>query len=195
MKDITIRFEEEKDYREVEQLLRKAFWNKFREGAVEHFVLHNLRDDEDFIRELDFVMEKDGRIIGQNVFVKACIKLDNGESLPVLTMGPISIDPEFQRKGYGKMLLDYSLKKAEDLGYGAVLIVGNIKFYEKSGFNYARDFNIRYYGFENKETPFFLARELKKDYLKKASGVYNTPESYSFDEQELLEFEKLFIGE
>ena len=137
MKDTTIRFEEEKDYREVEQLVRKAFWNKFREGAVEHFVLHNLREDEDFIRELDFVMEKGGRIIGQNVFVKACIKLDNGENLPVLTMGPISIAPEFQRKGYGKMLLDYSLKKAEDLGYGAVLIVGNIKFYEKSGFNYA----------------------------------------------------------
>ena len=132
-----IRLEKEEDYRIVENLVREAFWNVYRPGCSEHYVIHVLRDDPAFVKELDFVMELDGKLIGQNMFVKTIIEADDGRTIPVLTMGPIGITPELKRKGYGKALLDYSLVKAAEMGFGAVLFEGNIDFYGKSGFAYA----------------------------------------------------------
>ena len=159
--DYTIRLERTKDYREVENLVRESFWNVYRPGCSEHFVIHVLRDDPAFVRELDFVMEQDGRLIGQNMFMKTVINADDGRVIPVLTMGPIGITPELKRRGYGKKLLDYCLEKAAALGFGAVLFEGNIDFYGKSGFTYARSFGIRYH--ERAEVAYdssFLCRAL-----------------------------------
>ena len=107
MKDYFIRLEEKKDHREVENLIRESFWNVYRPGCSEHYVIHVLRDDSAFVKELDFVMEQDGRLIGQNIFMKTVIEADDGRVIPVLTMGPICITPELKRHGYGKALLDY----------------------------------------------------------------------------------------
>ena len=126
--DYIIRLEEKKDYREVEKLVRESFWNVYRPGCSEHYVIHVLRDDPAFVTELDFVMEKDGRLIGQNMFMSTVIDSDDGRKIDVLTMGPIGIIPELKRKGYGKILLDYSLKKAKELGFGAVLFEDNFIF-------------------------------------------------------------------
>ncbi len=106
MDNIVIRRETESDYRAVENLVREAFWNVYRPGCLEHYVLHKFRTDNDFVQELDFIMEKDGRIIGQNVFVRATIQSDDGRKIPMMAMGPICVAPEFQRCGYGKLLLD-----------------------------------------------------------------------------------------
>ena len=130
--DYTIRLEEKNDHSEVENLIRGSFWNVYRPGCSEHYVIHVLRDDPAFVKELDFVMEQDGRLIGQNMFMKTVIEADDGRGIPVLTMGPICITPELKRKGYGKKLLDYSLGKATAMGFGAVLFEGNIGFYGKS---------------------------------------------------------------
>ena len=119
---MNIRPEQPSDYREVENLVRESFWNVYRPGALEHYVLHRLRDDPAFVRELDFVMEKDGRIVGQNVFVRAKIRADDGRDVPILTMGPICIAPDLKRQGYGKKLLDFSLERAAALGYGDRLL-------------------------------------------------------------------------
>ena len=110
--NIVIRRETEKDRRAVESLVRESFWNVYRPGCLEHYVLHRLRDNPAFVPELDFVMERDGVIIGQNVFVRAVIRSDDGRDIPIMTMGPICIAPEFKRQGYGKRLLDFSLEKA-----------------------------------------------------------------------------------
>ena len=111
--NIEIRLEKAKEYREVENLVRESFWNVYRPGCLEHFVLKHLRNDPAFVPELDFVMLKDGKIIGQNVFVRTVIKADDGRDIPIMTMGPICIAPEYKRQGYGKILLDYSLQKAK----------------------------------------------------------------------------------
>ena len=116
-----IRPEEKEDYREVENLVRESFWNVYRPGCSEHYVIHVLRDDPAFVKELDFVMEQDGRLIGQNMFMRTVINADDGRVIPVLTMGPICIIPELKRQGYGKAILDFSLEKATELGFGAVL--------------------------------------------------------------------------
>ena len=191
--DITIRLEKKEDCREVENLVREAFWNVYRPGCSEHYVIHVLRDDPAFVKELDFVMELGGKIIGQNMFMKTVIEADSGETIPVLTMGPICIAPAFKRKGYGKILLDYSLERAGKLGFGAVLFEGNIAFYGKSGFDYARNFGIRYHDLpEGADDSFFLCKELIPGYLDEVTGVYQTPQGYYVDDGEVEEFDRLF---
>ncbi|MDD7458473.1 MAG: N-acetyltransferase [Treponema sp.] len=191
--DVTIRLEKQSEYKEVENLVRESFWNVYRPGCSEHYVLHTLRNNPAFVKELDFVMEKDGQLIGQNVFVKTVIKTDAGKDIEVLTMGPICITPELKRKGYGKILLDYSLEKAVGLGYGAVLFEGNIGFYGKSGFDYASKFGIKYHDLpEDADSSFFLCRELKPGFLNGITGVYQTPQGYYVSDAEVEEFDKQF---
>ena len=191
--DYIIRLEENKDYREVENLVRESFWNIYRPGCGEHYLIHVLRDDPAFVKELDFVMEKDGIIIGQNMFMKTIIKADDGKTTEVLTMGPICIAPELKRKGYGKILLDYSLEMAAKLGFGAVLFEGNIDFYGKSGFNYAKKFGISYNDLPaDADTSFFLCKELIPGYLDNVTGAYLTPQGYEVDEADIYEFDKGF---
>ena len=192
-KDYIIRLEQIEDFRKVENLVRESFWNVYRPGCCEHYVIHVLRDDPAFVKELDFVMEKEGRLIGQNMFMKTVIKADDGRDVPVLTMGPIGITPELKRKGYGKILLDYSLEKAAALGFGAILFEGNIDFYGKSGFDYAGKFGIRYHDLpEGADASFFLCKELIPGYLDGITGVYLTPRGYYVDEAGVEEFDKQF---
>ena len=189
----TIRPERKEETREVENLVREAFWNVYRPGCLEHYVIHVLRDDPAFVPELDFVMEKDGQLIGQNMFMKTVIEADDGRVIDVLTMGPIGITPELKRQGYGKILLDYSLEKAAEMGFGAVLFEGNIGFYGKSGFDYADRFGIRYHDLpEGADASFFLCRELIPGYLDGVTGVYQTPQGYYVDEEAAEEFDRTF---
>ncbi|MBQ6518886.1 MAG: N-acetyltransferase [Anaerolineaceae bacterium] len=191
--DISFRLEEKHDYRAVENLIRESFWNVYRPGCSEHYVIHVLRDDPAFIKELDFVMELDCRLIGQNMFMKTVINADDGRDIPVLTMGPICITPELKRRGYGKQLLDHSLEKAAEMGFGAVLFEGNIGFYGKSGFDYARNFGIRYHDLpESSDDSFFLCKELIPGYLNSITGVYQTPPGYYVNETDVEEFDKTF---
>ena len=191
--DCIIRLERTEEHRETETLVREAFWNVYRPGCLEHYVLNQLRNDEAFVPELNFVMEKDGRLIGQNMFMRAVIKADDGSDLPIMTMGPICITPELQGKGYGKILLDYSLEKAAELGCGALCFEGNINFYGKSGFTYASEFGIRYHGLpEGADASFFLCKELKNGYLDGISGEYTPPKGYFVDEAQAEEFDKQF---
>jgi predicted N-acetyltransferase YhbS len=191
--DVIIRSEKKAEYREVEDLVRESFWNVYKPGCSEHYVLHVLRDDPAFVKELDFVMEKDGKLIGQNVFMRTVINADDGRDIDVLTMGPICIAPKMKRKGYGKKLLDYSLERAVEMGFGAVLFEGNIDFYGKSGFDYARKFGIRYHDLpEDADDSFFLCKELIPGYLDDVIGVYQTPHAYYVNDVDVDEFDKSF---
>lgn len=190
--DYTIRLELPGDYAAAENLVREAFWNVYRPGCSEHYLLHILRGHPDFVRELDFVMESEGKLIGQNVFVKAAIETESG-CIPILTMGPICIAPEYKRRGYGKKLLDFSLEKAKALGFGTVAFEGNIDFYGKSGFRYAHEFGLRYHGLpEGADDSFFLCRELIPGYLDGIAGIYHTPEVYYVDDKDVEIFDAAF---
>ena len=191
--DVSIRLEKETEYREVENLIRESFWNVYRPGCSEHLVIHVLRDDPAFVKELDFVMTRSGELIGHNMFMRTVILADDGRVIPVLTMGPICITPERKRQGYGKRLLDYSLEKAAAMGFGAVLFEGNIGFYGHSGFAYARNFGIRYHDLpEGADDSFFLCKELISGYLDGVTGVYQTPQGYYVDDADVEEFDRAF---
>ena len=191
--DYIIRLERKEEHREVETLVREAFWNVYRPGCLEDYVLNQLRNDPAFVPELDFVMEMDGRVTGQTMFMHAVISADNGRSIPIMTMGPICVCPELQGKGYGKILLDHSLKKAAELGCGALCFEGNIGFYGKSGFTYAGEFGIRYHGLpEGADASFFLCKELIPGYLEGITGTYAPPQGYFVDEAAAEEFDRAF---
>lgn len=191
--DYLIRLEKEEDFREVENLIRESFWNVYRPGCLEHYVINQLRKDPAFVSELDFVMESGGKIMGQNMFMEAFISADHGQKIPVLAMGPVCIAPELKRQGYGKILLDYSFQKAAELGYGAVCFEGNIDFYGKSGCAYASNYGLRYHDLpEDTDASFFLCKELIPGYLDGITGEYSPPQGYLVDEEEAEEFDKDF---
>ena len=191
--NIKIRLEKKEEQRKVEELVRESFWNVYRPGCMEHYVLHQLRKDAAFVPELDLVMEQNGRLIGQTMFMHAAIQTDDGREIPIMTFGPICITPELKRKGYGKILLDHSLEKAAALGCGAVCMEGNIDFYGKSGFRPASEFGIRYHGVpEGEDASFFLGKELIPGYFDGITGEYATPKGYFVDEAEVEEFDLTF---
>ena len=199
MEKYTIRLELPTEQREVENLVRESFWNVYRPGCLEHYVLHCLRHDEAFIPELNFVMEvidettRQPKLIGQSICMHASITTDDGGTLPIIPLGPIGIHPDYKRQGYGKALLDHVLAKAAAMGFGAMCFEGNIDFYGKSGFTYASRFGIRYHGLpEGEDASFFLCKELRLGYLDNITGEYATPQGYFVDEAECEEFDKLF---
>ncbi|MGM9760801.1 MAG: GNAT family N-acetyltransferase [Parabacteroides sp.] len=176
---MNIRLETKADYAEVEHLTREAFWNVYRPGCTEHYVLNQYRANPDFIPELDFVLEEDGKIIGHVMYSKAEIVCDDGRVWPAWTFGPISIHPDYKRKGYGLKLLQYSLEKAKERGIGVLCMEGNIGFYQHAGFVLASSLHIHYHGEPREsEVPYFLAQELIPGYLNGIEGTYYTPKGY-----------------
>ncbi len=193
-KNITFRLENKNDYENVENMIRDSFYNVYRPGCFEHYLMHELRNDKDFVKELDIVMELDNKIIGQATFVKNSLtNQNNNETINLLTLGPICIANEYKRKGYGKKLLDYVIDKAKKLGYVAICLEGNIDFYGKCGFVEASNYNISYFGIEeNADCSFFLCKELKPNSLQDFKGIYKVPTVYFIDEKEAIEYDKKF---
>ena len=244
---MNIRLEKPQDYREVENLTREAFWNVYRPGCTEHYVLNQYRNNPDFIPELDFVMKRprvgdgtsgmeDNQIIGHVMFSKAEIQtlpqplpigrgedssaIGNGNdignysphlqggagggSFPCWTFGPISIHPDYKRKGYGLKLLQYALEKAKEMGIGLLCMEGDIEFYKHAGFDLASKLKIHYHAEPREqreqsdacidsaesrqrstegqpresEVPYFLAQELIPGYWGNREGTYCPPKGY-----------------
>ena len=187
----TIRVEEPRDYDAVEHLTRDSFWNVYRPGCTEHYVLHCYRSNPDFIPELSLVMESEGKIIGHVMYSKAQIVLDDGTILPTWTFGPICIHPDCKRKGFGLKLLKYSLEKARKMGIGFLCMEGNIEFYKHAGFDLASKLKIHYHA-EPRESdvPYFLAQELIPGYLAGREGTYTPPKGYFIAEENNQAFEE-----
>ena len=190
---MNIRLEQPVDWREVENLTREAFWNVYRPGCTEHYVLNQYRTNPDFIPELDFVMEEDDRLIGHVMFSKAELVLDDGTRKPSWTFGPISIHPDYKRKGYGLKLLNYALDKARAMGIGFLCMEGNIDFYKHAGFDLASKFNIHYHDMpRDEEVPFFLAQELIPGWLQNngiSEATYCPPKGYFVADENQEAFE------
>jgi len=188
--DYTIRLETKDDHRTVETLTREAFWNVYRPGCLEHYVLHQFRDRPEFVKELNLVMEVDGEVIGHIMYVRSELLSDDGRRIPMMTFGPISIAPQYKRQGYGTALLQESMRRAKAQGAGALAITGNIGFYGKSGFTVAKEHGIRYA--DDPEANYFLLIELEKGYLDGITGTYRDPEGYFVDEEEADIFDRQF---
>ncbi|MBE6837328.1 MAG: N-acetyltransferase [Ruminococcus sp.] len=144
MGNLTIRLETEKDYKDVENLTREAFWNVYVPGASEHYFVHTMRNHPDFIPELAFVIECEGRIVGNIMYTKAWLEDENGERKEILSFGPICVAPEYQRRKLGKKLIEYSFDVARKMGYDVNVIFGNPANYVGSGFVSCKKKNVSF---------------------------------------------------
>ncbi len=187
---ITIRNERESDRALVEHITREAFYNQYIPGCTEHYLVHIMREHPDFIPELDFVIEADGRIIGNIMYTKACLTGENGKEKTVLTFGPISILPRYQRKGYGKLLMEHSFQQAVALGYDTVVIFGSPANYVSSGFKSCKKYGV---SVENGTFPTaMLVKELIPGALSAAEWIYHDSPVMHIDEEEALRFDDTF---
>lgn len=142
--DYIIRPETEHDYREVETLTREAFWNIYKPGADEHYFVHRMRSHPDFLPELAFVLEVDGKIVGNIMYTKAWLEEENGTRREILTFGPISIAPAYQRRNLSKALIEHSFAAARRMGYDVVIIFGNPGNYVNRGFVSCKKKNVSF---------------------------------------------------
>lgn len=188
-----IRLEEPKDYREVEHLTREAFWNKYRPGCMEHYVLHCYRSRPEFVKELDYVVEEAGKIVAHIMYSYAQITGDDGRTVPILIFGPVSVLPEEQGKSYGSRLIRHTLDLAEKMGCGAVAITGDPGYYHRFGFVSGSRLGIYYDGVpRSEEAPFFMVKELKEGFLRDITGVYRAPEGYCVEDAAVDAFDADF---
>ncbi|KPA08877.1 N-acetyltransferase GCN5 [Candidatus Magnetomorum sp. HK-1] len=189
--NITLRNEEEKDYHIVENLTREAFWNLYCPGCTEHYLVHTMRNHPDFIQELDFVAEENGTIVGNIMYTQAWLNNERGEQLEIVSFGPISVLPAYQRKGVGTALIQHSKEIAKGQGRHAIVILGDPHNYCKHGFKSAKDFNIAdtrgYYPYG------MLALELQEGSIAEHTWIYQESEVYHIDEHEVNEYDKNFV--
>ena len=185
---ITIRNETQADYKQVEDMTREAFWNLYVPGCMEHYLVHIMRDHQDFLPELDLVMELDQQIIGNMMYTKAKLIDEDGNEKSILTFGPISILPEYQRKGYGKKLMEYSFEKASALGYDAIVIFGNPANYVSRGFKSCKKYNIC---LEDGTFPAaMLVKELRPGALDGRKWSYHQSPVFDIDEKEAQRYDE-----
>ena len=186
-KIVTIRNEKEPDYERVEEITRKSFWNLYIPGCNEHYLVHVMRSHKDFVPELDLVIEVDNQIIGNIMYTKAKLVDESGEEKEILTFGPVCIIPEYQRLGYGKMLIKHSFEQAVSLGYDVIVIFGNPSNYVSLGFKSCKKNNIC---LENETFPAaMMVKELKPQALDGRKWVYYDSPVMKIDEEEVAHFD------
>lgn len=184
---INIRNEKKEDYRIVEEITRKAFYNLYVPGCTEHYLVHIMRGHKDFIPELDFVIELDDKIIGNIMYTKAELLDQNGERKEILTFGPVCIEPKYQRKGYGRILIEYSFEKAASLGYDVIVIFGNPANYTGRGFKSCKKFNVCT---DNGKYPAaMLVKELIPGVLDGRKRIYHDSPVMSVSEEKARQYD------
>ena len=187
---LTIRNEEKEDYRIVEQLVREAFWNLYVPGCNEHFVLHNLRKSSDFVSELDFVAEKDGQIVGQIAYTRGIVKGEGTNEEEVMSFGPVSVLPALQKQGIGSALVTHTIALARDMGYAAICIYGDPRYYSRFGFRCAEKYDIK--TADDKFAVALQVLELRQSVLTNVSGRFVESAAFTVDESGFAQYDATF---
>jgi predicted N-acetyltransferase YhbS len=189
--EIELRPEEEKDYKTVENITREAFWNHYVPGCDEHFLVHNLRKTNVFIKELDFVALYNNKIVGNIMYAKSTVK-NNDLEYTVLTFGPLSVLPEYQNNGISGKLINHTIELSKEMGYKGIIIYGDPEYYKRFGFKESKEYKIT-----NKDKKFpaaLLVLELYPNALNGIEGIFDEGKAYEIDKNKAEEFDKDFIA-
>jgi len=180
----------EKDFLSTENLTREAFWNLYRPGSVEHLILHNLRNSNNYIRDLDLIAVNENEIVGHIISTKAKIADNLTPEHEILCVGPFSVSRDYQRQGIGSILMNESIRIAKELGFSGMILFGNPEYYHRFGFVNAQEYSISTKDGLNFEP--FMALELQNNGLSNIKGRFYEDTAFEFQQDELTEFEKNF---
>lgn len=180
----------EKDFLFTENLSREAFWNLYRPGSVEHLILHNLRNSNNYIRELDLIAVNGNEIVGHIISSKAKVVDNLTHEHEILCIGPFSVSPDDQRHGIGSILMNESIRIAKELGFTCMILFGNPGYYHRFGFVNAKEYSISTKEGQNFEP--FMALELQNNGLSNIKGRFYEDTAFEIQQDELIEFEKKF---
>lgn len=187
-----IRLENENDYREVEELVRNSFWNVYRPGAYEHFIVHNLRNDESRVSNLAYVIEDGKKIVGNinysigEIDYEKCV-------IPAVILGPVAVDENCRNMGLASRLINHTLEIAKNEGIPFVLVVGDENYYSRFGFESASKYNLYLENTDvNEENPFFMINVFDGTRMEWKFGIFHNPDVFDVDEEELDEFDRQF---
>ncbi|HEY6914279.1 MAG TPA: N-acetyltransferase [Paludibacter sp.] len=178
------------DFLITENITREAFWNVYKPGCDEHLVLHNVRNGNSYIAELDMVAVVENEIIGHIISTKAKVVDVQNTEHEVLCVGPVSVLPDYQKQGMGSELINESIKVAKESGYPAMILFGNPDYYHRFGFRNAQEYGITTKYYENFEP--FMALELQTNGLENITGRFFEDNAFTTEPNELIEFEKQF---
>lgn len=191
--EMNIRLENENDYFEVEKMVRDSFWNIYRPGAFEHYIVHNLRNDESFINNLAYVIEIDDHIIGHINYSWGKIRFENGKIKSAAVLGPLSIDRNYQKRGYGTDLVEFTLDLLEKKGIPYVFVIGDENYYRRFGFKSASAYGVFLQGTDtNDECPFFMIKVFDEDAIDFNGATFSNPDVFDVDESDVDEFDRKF---
>ena len=177
---------------EVENLVRDSFWNVYRPGAFEHYIVHNLRDDDSFIPYLDYVIEVDAKIVGHINYSRGSIDYGD-EKVDAVVLGPLAIHRDYQNQGLGSELIEYTLNLAENDGIPFVVVIGDENYYRRFGFVSASEYNLYLDGTDtSEECPFFMIKIFDESKLNGVRGIFSNPKVFDVDVYDVDEFDKKF---
>ena len=173
--NLNIRQETPEDYESVAYIIENAFQFEQFSDHQEQVLVHKLRNSPDFIPELSLVAETDGKVIGHILLTKIAI-VNETSSFRSLALAPVSVFPSFQGQGIGGKLIKAAHKKAANLGFTSVVLLGHDTYYPRFGYepthNYGIEFPI------DIPEKYCMVRALTKDGLKGVSGLVEYPEEF-----------------
>lgn len=188
--NINIRLENENDYFNVEELTREAFWNLYVPGCDEHYLCHILRTHKDFIPELDFIAEVDGKIVGSIMYSKSYLISGDEEKVEIVSFGHLCVHPDYQRKGIGTALINKTKEIVQNKNIPAIAIYGDPYNYCKHGFKNGLDYNV-----SNIDGEFplgLLVLETKVGFFTDQQWKLLQSDVFNFDQNKVAEFDKFF---
>ncbi len=178
------------DYRAVEELTREAFWGFTSPTCDEHYLVNTLRKSAAFVPELDFVVEVDGKLVGNVMYSKAKIVSEDGTENEVLTFGPLSVLPQYWCKGVGSALMRHSIAEAKRLGYRGIVFFGHPDYYPRFGFRNAKAFGITTHNGDNFDA--FMAMPLYDGAFDNVCGKFYEDPLFNVNEEEAEAFNAQF---
>ena len=188
--DVEIRMETEADWYNVELMTQHAFWNKHHLGCDEHYLVHKLRDDKDYLPELSRIAVKDGEVIGCIMYSKATV-VNGAHRHDIITFGPLCVEPKWQGCGVGELLLKETIDIARNKGYKGIVIFGEPDYYPRIGFKTCDNYNIT--TADGKNFDAFMAFELVHGGFNGIEGKFYESEVFqTLHKEEVEEYNKKF---
>ncbi len=178
------------EFYHTEFLTRETFWNLYNPGCTEHLLLHNLRNCDAYIEDLDLVVLDDDKVIGHIISTRAKVVNNDNFKYEVLYVGPFSIDYQYQNKGIGTQLLNYAVQEAQKMKFNGMILYGNPDYYHRFGFKNTQEYKITTKDGLNFEP--FMALELQKDGFQNVEGKFFEDKATQIDENQLNKFEAQF---